>query len=100
MLDARQQRLEGLAQRGLAGERERAHRAAVERVREREDRAAGPVRAGELDRRLDRLGARVAEVDAAAVARAGERRQALGELELRRRREVVGDVRERRGLAR
>ena len=46
-LDAGRHRQERLLHVGLAGERERAHRAAVERVREREDaRAAPPRRAG------------------------------------------------------
>ena len=65
-----------------------AHRAAVERVDEREDaraRAARVVQAGELERRLVRLGAGVAEPDAPALARAGEAHEPLGELELRAR---------------
>src|SRR5690606_7400335 len=79
VLDSRQQRLEGRAQRGLAGEAERAHRATVEAVLECQD--AGLAReACELDGRLDRLGARVAQEHAVPAREAGE---SIGELELR-----------------
>ena len=101
-LDARGHRQERLLHVRLAGEGERAHRAAVEGVGEGEDaRALGAaVQPGELERGLVRLGAGVAEVDAAGVARAGEALEPRRELELRLGREVVRDVRERRGLLR
>ena len=88
VLHPARQRLERLAHVRLAGERERAHRAAVERVDEREHpgaRAAGLLQSGELERRLVRLGARVAEEHAALLAGAREADEPLGELELRAR---------------
>ena len=97
VLDAAGQRLERLAHVRLAGEGERAHGAAVEAVDEREHAGAGAARvvqARELERGLVRLGARVAEPGTAVVARAGEARDALGELERGLGREVVRDVRE------
>ncbi|KAG7666467.1 hypothetical protein KSW81_008416 [Nannochloris sp. 'desiccata'] len=61
VLDARQPRLEGLAQGRLAGQREGAHGAAVKPSLEGED--ARPARAtSELDRRLDGLSTRVGRV--------------------------------------
>ena len=97
VLDAAGQRLERLAHVRLAGERERAHRAAVEAVDEREHAGAGAARVvepRELERGLVRLGAGVAEPGPAVVARPGEARDALGELERGLGREVVGHVRE------
>ena len=66
-LDTAGHRQERLLHVRLAGEGERAHRAAVERVGEREDaraRARPRVEARELERGLVGLGAGVAEVDA------------------------------------
>ena len=61
-------------------------------------RSCPAVQARELERGLVRLGAGVAEVHAAGLPGAGEALEARGELELRRRREVVRHVRERRRL--
>jgi len=74
----------------------------VERVGEGEDaRALGAaVQPGELEGGLIRLGAGVAEVDPAPLARAGEALEPRRQLELRLGREVVRDVRERRSLLR
>src|SRR5690606_13973922 len=99
-LDAGHHRREGLLHPGLPGQCERAHRAPVERLAQRED--AGPrgasVQPGELERGLVRLGAGVAEEHAAALPRAGQTLQPRGEGQLRRRREVVRHVGELRGL--
>ncbi len=100
VLDAGQQRKERLAHRGLrrsatanpwCGRGTRSSSARILR--------ATLVEPGQLDGGLDGLGARVAEVDAPAIARAAEALEPLGELDLGRRREVVGDVREGRDLA-
>ena len=106
-LHAGHHRQERLLHVGLAGEGERAHRAAVEGVGQGQDagtrRSAvprGAVQARELERGLVGLGSGVAEVHAAGIAGAGEALEPRRELELRRRREVVRDVRERRRLAR
>ena len=88
VLDAARQRLERIAHVRLSGERERPHRAAVERIDEGEHAgscAARVIEARELERRLVGLGAGVAEPDAPALARAGEPREPLGEFELRAR---------------
>ena len=87
----------GACSASLPVRRERAHGAAVEGALERQDAGRGPVQAGELDRRLDRLGPGVREEHPVAAGQPGE---ALGELDLRLGREVVGDVGERRRLAR
>ena len=72
-----QQRPERGALRGLAGRRQRAGGAPVERVLERDDpRLAGRL-AGVLDRRLVRLGARVAEERLRAAEAPGELRGEL-----------------------
>ena len=59
--DAGDERLERGALRRLAGDGQRAERAAVERALERDELASPGRLAGPLERRLDRLGARVAE---------------------------------------
>ena len=77
--DARQQRPEARVVLGLRGrQRDRAVGPAVERAEERDD--VRPLRrvAGELDRRLDDLGAGVAEVGADAARDRGDPRRARG----------------------
>ena len=86
---ARDERLEGGALRRLPGHRERAERAAVERVLERDDaRLAGRL-ARVLDRRLDGLRAGVAEERVRAAEALGEQ---LGEARHRLRPVEVRDV--------
>jgi hypothetical protein len=85
------QRLEGLAVGHLVGEGEGAGGAAVERPFGRHD--AGPARAaGQLEGRLDRLGAGVGEEDGRAQRGSGDLEDPLGQLDLARGREEVGDV--------
>ncbi len=76
-LDAGDQGIEGLAVLGFVGGRDRAHGAAMEAMLEREDLGSDGatlgaeefgVDAGELERRLPGLGARVAEEDAIEAA--------------------------------
>ena len=98
--ETNRQRLEtGLAP-VLARRRDRRERTAVEAVAHRDHLVAAAVRgtplAGELDRRLVRLGARVAEEHLAAET--GDLDQLLRELHLRLVHEEVRAVREHRGL--
>ena len=81
--NARDERLERRALRRLAGDRERAHRPAVERAFERDEPGAPGRLARPLDRGLDRLGAGVAEEGVRAA-------EALGQL--RRRARSIGSV--------
>ena len=92
-----QQRAIRVAVLGLADHRERAERAAVERVLGRDELAppGGAVR--ELERALDRLGAGVRE-EAARDRLGREPGQRLGEVELRQRVEQVGGLHQAAGL--
>ena len=87
--DARDERLERRPLRRLAGDRERAHRAPVERAFERDELGLPGRLARPLDRRLDRLGARVAEERVRAAEPVGEQ---PGELLHRLGRVEVRDV--------
>ncbi len=73
-LHAGDQRLEGGALGGLAGDRERPHGAPVEGALERDELVLAGRLARPLDRGLDRLGARVAEERVRAAEAGGERR--------------------------
>ena len=80
--DAAGQRSEALFLDGLgAGERERAHGAAVEAAEEGDELVAAGVIAGQLEGGLDGLGAGVAEVDAFGLAAGGEGGELLGEVD-------------------
>ena len=104
--DAGDERPERLALRRLAGHRQRAHRAPVERALERDEpRPAGRL-ARVLERRLDRLGAGVAEERLRAAEAVGqppgERCHRLRPVEVRRVPEPVELLvrgRERRRMA-
>ena len=95
--DAGEQRLERLAVGLLVGERQRSGAAPVEGALGRDDPGAAGA-AGELDGRLDRLGPAVAEEDRAALRRAGDGEEPLGELDLRDGGEEVRHVDELPGL--
>lgn len=62
-----------------AGDRERAHGAAVEGSEEADDVLAAGVVAGELEGALDRLGAGVAVVELVRAGHGGDGREAVGE---------------------
>ena len=80
--DAGEQRAESLALHGLAGgERERAHRAAVEAAVEGDEFVAAGVITGELHRGFDGLGAGIPEVDALGFLAGSDRRKFLGEID-------------------
>ena len=100
--DARQQRLERCAVVLVRGHRQRAKRAAVERLLERDEFGARlaarvPVAARELEAGLDRFGAAVAEERA---RQARQLRQPLGQLALERMEEQVRRVEQRLRLIR
>ena len=76
--DVGEQGAEALSERGAAVERERAQREPVVRVGAVHDPGAPRERSRELDRGLDGLGPRVAEVDALEL-RAAARAEGLGE---------------------
>ena len=92
------QGLERRALRGLAGDGERAHRAAVERALAGDPAATGPQPARQLQRRLVRLGAGVGEQHPAVRSGADERLEPLGELDARLVRGEVARVAERADL--
>ena len=88
-----------LVRHHLGGERHREQRASVERVVERDDRAAAGVIPGDLHGVLDGLGARVREHRLLRVLAGGERVQPLGELDVGLvRRDVEARVRVELGL--
>ena len=96
-LDPTGQRLEGLAVGGLVGQGQRAHGPAVEGVLEGQDPGASAtaVTAGDLESGLIGLGTGVGQEDAGVVSgmvREGEADELLGEADLGRGGEEVGDV--------
>ena len=100
VVDHRQQRAEAGALLDLrVRQAQGAHRAAVEAALEGDDPGPMGVIAGQLDRALHRLGARVGEEDAGRLAERGDGRQALHQLQVARLVEVGGgDVDEAFGL--
>ena len=96
--DVAGQRLERLAVGGLAGERQRAHGAAVEGALGG-DQPGAPGAPGQLEGGLVGLGAGVGE-EHPAVPAPSSAEQPLGELDLRAAGEEVGDVAEGAQLAR
>ena len=74
----------GLVRIRLAGQRQRHVRASVERVRERHDALAPGGHARDLDRVLDRFGARVGQEHPLLARARRDRGEALGELDVAR----------------